>query len=156
MSHFLAKLSPRLEHDSFIPSLIHSFILWQLCQCHLTPTPLLPLSSPPRCAEWIMAQMWDAVLFPGGAVECSLPGSSVPLSLPPIYLLRRTVCTPQLAGKKQLSVYLSVASCRDNNKNPLRFRYCIKGSICTFRSHWMGNNLDAWKKITVCEVCVCK
>lgn len=35
-----SQLSPRIEYVSFIRSFIHSFIPRQLCQCHLTPTPL--------------------------------------------------------------------------------------------------------------------
>lgn len=86
---FLANCHPQLNK-------FHSFIPRQLCQCHSTRSSSSLLFSPP---QWIMAQMWDVVLFPGGAVE--LPCSSFGvffrlLSFPSMYLLRCTILRSNL------------------------------------------------------------
>lgn len=94
-----APLQPTVTQNwiHFIHSFLHSFIHSSaIVPVSFDSHP--PLRSP-RCAEWIMAQMWDVVLFPGGAVECSLPGSLVLFFPPrsssflcfPIYLLRCSV-----------------------------------------------------------------
>lgn len=90
-----SQLSPRIEYISFIRSFIHSFIPRQLCQCHLTPTPLsAPLGalngSWRRCGTLCCFQ--EALLNAVCPVALSSfsPRSSSFLCLP-IYLLRCSV-----------------------------------------------------------------
>lgn len=102
VSLLLSECHPALNT---IHSFIHSFFFDCVCVIWPPPTPLFS----PRPTEWMMAQLSDVVLFPGGAAECTLPGSSVPVfpSLHPSPLLSRAVCSA--ASRKR-----SIVSCHSD------------------------------------------